>query len=478
MTLHPDGIARADIRDDASGDRLVDWLRHDPQLAEACSTAVDPLEIAARLETHGVGNKMAVERFGYTDLFALADEIYASVAYEEVGPQARDALSMGGPLDLLRGGIFALPALFLPIAISGFAVHPRWWALPVGLTVAWALGQAFAVLVGALRGQDDMRSDSIMSIGSTLITSTACLGCAVLACWSLGGNEASVIEAVAVGVYLAAGGLLLSYRSEWLLAVCMVPATLGSLSAVGLLPITITHGTAAWMVIATLVLVVVAAHRQLLMHRWRWPTWNQTDRRASLKFLAFGLGCGLITSMYIGFAYEADGNRGTMAIVAFPLLLTLGVMEWQLHSFRCRAASAMSTSRNLFVFARRIRSSYLLSLGTYSAALSALSITGLVVGYIRNASMTPLLLFTLAVGTIGVTFFVMLLLTSVGHINLVLVYWVGTLVVLGATLVTIQEVAGGISATAGITALLVTTGTAATALAAQARWVLTDSMNY
>ena len=167
-----------------------------------------------------------------------------------------------------------------------------------------------------------------------------------------------------------------------------------------------------------------------------------------------------------------------MVIATLPLLLTLGVMEWQLHTFSSRASSALSNSRNISVFTRRVRSSYLRAVGTYGAALAVLSITGLVVGHIRHASMNTLLLLTLAVGTIGVTFFVTLLLSSVGHINLVLLYWAGTFAVLGATLLGLREVDGAVSAAAGITVLLAATAVAATALSIQAMRILTDSINY
>ncbi|EFH31053.1 LOW QUALITY PROTEIN: integral membrane protein, partial [Streptomyces pristinaespiralis ATCC 25486] len=45
---------------------------------ELCEQAVDPLEIAAGLEAHGVTNRTAA-RFRHRDVFALAEEMYARV---------------------------------------------------------------------------------------------------------------------------------------------------------------------------------------------------------------------------------------------------------------------------------------------------------------------------------------------------------------------------------------------------------------
>ena len=47
-------------------------------------------------------------------------------------------------MDLLRGALYALPALFLPIVVAGFGLRLSWWVLPIGLTVAWGTSQAVA----------------------------------------------------------------------------------------------------------------------------------------------------------------------------------------------------------------------------------------------------------------------------------------------------------------------------------------------
>ncbi|THA77282.1 hypothetical protein E6R61_38460, partial [Streptomyces sp. LRa12] len=66
---------------------------------ELCERAVDPLEIAAGLEAHGVTDRTAA-RFRHRDVFSLAEEMYARVprdgdapAPPEDGPTPRP----GGP---------------------------------------------------------------------------------------------------------------------------------------------------------------------------------------------------------------------------------------------------------------------------------------------------------------------------------------------------------------------------------------------
>lgn len=52
---------------------------------ELCERAVDPLEIAAGLEAHGVTDRTAA-RFRHRDVFALAEEMYARVPRDEDSP--------------------------------------------------------------------------------------------------------------------------------------------------------------------------------------------------------------------------------------------------------------------------------------------------------------------------------------------------------------------------------------------------------
>ncbi|HEY4946850.1 MAG TPA: hypothetical protein VII19_03055 [Acidimicrobiales bacterium] len=475
-TLSASERTEPDTDVDRSDVGLIDWVLGDPQLAVTCSAAVDPLEIAARLETHGLSSRVAVDSFGYPDVFTAANVVYAYLPFEDVEAPARSAEPMGGPLDLLRGALYALPALFFPVVVNGFSVHPQWWVLPVGLTVAWAISQAVAAIAWALRGRGDERSDSLLALGSVLVNAAVCLGCAVLAWRELGGNEASVVVAVGVAVYIGAAGMLLFQRAEWMLAICMLPAAVGSLSAVGLLPITISHRAAAWTVVATTALVVAIANRHLLSRHWRRPALHRADRERAAQYFLYGLGCGLLTSVFIGFADEINGSGGALVIAVWPLLLTLGLMEWQLRSFRSRATAAMATSPDLTCFGHRIRAAFRRSMGTYVAALAGLSVVGVVIGSARHASMVPLLL--AAVGALGVSFFLALLLGTTGRISLVLACWGATFAILGATLAATEVVRGHITPSAGFTALLVSTGASIVIMAALSRRVLMSPLSY
>ncbi len=460
---------------DGTRDLLI-WVNADPELAANCSAAVDPLEIAARLETYGMSSRVAVDVFGFPDVFTAAQAVYDSLPFQNSGAHPAPSAPMGGPTDLLRGALYAIPALLFTVAVTGFTIRPAWWALPVGLTVAWGVSQGAAVIAWALRGREDDRSNAIVPIVSMLCTLLLCLAVAVVARRYLGGGESNVVVAVCLGVYIAASGMLLFRQKEWLLAACLLPAAIGSVLALGAGRLTISHRAASWAVVASACLVVVAANRHLFTRGWHRPALLSIDRQRTVKYVFYGLGCGLLTSVFIGFSAASGGAHGSLVIAVLPLLLTLGLMEWQLRSFRSRATGALGSSSDLGRFARRVWAALLRSVGSYVAALAVLSAVGIIVARAVHAEMVPLLLLT--VGCIGVTFFLALLFETAGRINLVLVCWAATFTVLGVILAIDRAVDGHITPTAGIVALLVSSWVAIVCLLALAHRVLTSPFAY
>ncbi len=456
--------------------RITSWVSDDPQLSEACGAAVDPVEIAARLESHGVSSQVAVDTFGYSDVFTTAAAIYQVLPFHEVVPSVPSVPPRGGPVDLLRGALYALPALFLPVVVSGYNLRLSWWVLPLGLTVAWGTSQAAATCAWTLLGRKDGRSDALVALGSLVVTVLACLAAAVVACWTLGGNEWSAVTVVGIGAYVAASGIMVFQRSELLLALCMVPAAIGSLLSLGHLPMASARPAAAWCVVATVVLAAVVANRFVLTDRWRRPGLTRADWMQATKFLVYGTSCGLLLAALIGFASGVNGSARALSIAVWPLLLTLGLMEWQLRTFRSRATAALSTSFDLDDFGRRVGRAFRRSIGLYVSALALLSVGCLIVGHRHHLPEVPLLL--ASVGTMGVAFFMALLLACAGRINLVLGCWAATFSVLAATLIAEQQLRGHIAPMDGLLSLLVATGTAIVLFLVLARSVLASPLSY
>ncbi|WP_433545808.1 hypothetical protein ACQPZG_12080 [Streptomyces sp. CA-294286] len=114
---------------------------------ELCERAVDPLEIAAGLEAHGVTDRTAA-RFRHRDVFSLAEELYARVPRtdeEDATANAPELPARDGSLPtgwaayaLLPGALCALTLLGADRAAGG---------LRVALLVTGALATALALLL-------------------------------------------------------------------------------------------------------------------------------------------------------------------------------------------------------------------------------------------------------------------------------------------------------------------------------------------
>ncbi|MDI9883532.1 hypothetical protein QMZ92_03725 [Streptomyces sp. HNM0645] len=114
---------------------------------ELCERAVDPLEIAAGLEAHGVTDRTAA-RFRHRDVFSLAEELYARVPRgEESGPPAGDEDAVARPAHLLSamapGAVAVLTAAGLRLTEDGARL---------GVGAAGAAGLAVALAWSLRRG--------------------------------------------------------------------------------------------------------------------------------------------------------------------------------------------------------------------------------------------------------------------------------------------------------------------------------------
>ncbi|MGW2820489.1 hypothetical protein ACWC24_05725 [Streptomyces sp. NPDC001443] len=117
---------------------------------DLCERAVDPLEIAAGLEAHGVTDRTAT-RFRHRDVFSLAEEMYARVPRADEEPPRPYTAATGRPrADWI---LFALlPGALCAATVAGLRLttgQPRLVTAAVGI-LALALGLRAALSRGPL----------------------------------------------------------------------------------------------------------------------------------------------------------------------------------------------------------------------------------------------------------------------------------------------------------------------------------------
>ncbi|SDK92337.1 hypothetical protein [Streptomyces indicus] len=121
---------------------------------ELCEEAVDPLEIAAGLEAHGVTDRTAA-RFRHRDVFSLAEEMYARASRdEETAPVLAPPAPVAGPQVPVGWAAFAmLPGAVCAMAVAGLDLTSGTAKLVAGLLGALAVGIALKVALrqGPLR---------------------------------------------------------------------------------------------------------------------------------------------------------------------------------------------------------------------------------------------------------------------------------------------------------------------------------------
>ncbi|MFI9205163.1 hypothetical protein [Streptomyces sp. NPDC053048] len=170
-TARPVGIAEDTTGDTPATDQPPAGAPADPVKAllhrhhALCAGAVDPLEIAAGLEAHGICDRTAAE-YRHRDVFTLAEELHARVErgeqpHEAAGEQPRTAPAGDGPCAVLRDGWGTTGSL-------------AWlWLLAYGL-----VGDCLLVLL--LHGRRGLAARALVSAAVAVAAPTAlALACAV-----------------------------------------------------------------------------------------------------------------------------------------------------------------------------------------------------------------------------------------------------------------------------------------------------------
>ncbi|AXG80127.1 hypothetical protein [Streptomyces paludis] len=283
---------------------------------DLCERAVDPLEIAAGLEAHGITDRTAA-RFRHRDVFSLAEELYARV------PRATDTEAATAPAPAA-----ADPA---PEATGGPAVSPARWT-------AYALLPG-AVCAATLVGLDHSTGQGRLAIG---LAGALALSGALSACLRRGPlrteGRGRTVPAAGLWTYWLLGYLLCG---DGLLAALVAGGPdgpwPGSLTPLAVLAVAVVP--AAWCAH----LFAVHARRRLNGSRgladFTAGTWP-------LLLTLVGLYALAVTGLSLLAAYTPGGVNGTETLAPTVALGTLFLLARLLtvHGFPESAATGLATA--------------------------------------------------------------------------------------------------------------------------------------
>jgi hypothetical protein len=326
-------------------DELVERVR--PVVAHA----VDALQVAASLEADGITDSMARARYGYADVFVLADEVC-----RRVGPTGSTAVSAPGMArrlspdwrDITHGLLYLLPAA---LAVLGRRSLVLGLVLAGGVGWVWAGGATWLGYCLLGRGYPGSTARVLRWSAVAGLPVAAAASVAVVATTDAGYDLTAL--AVTQMAYQMASTLLVFYRCEIWLFAAMAPAVA---AGVGYLA-----GGAPFLSLAVGVgLGSVALSYGIALAKTRGRHQRPEPRlrdglRGELGKLPLVVAYAALSAAYLLHAqgrHMLDGFDVPMAGV--PLIMGMGVVEWRAKRFVEQARALLARVRYPRQFVTRI----------------------------------------------------------------------------------------------------------------------------
>ncbi len=379
-------LAVADVAEDSKPRSLEELCE---QFVVVCESAVDPLEISSALEFAGLSDQTARKRYGASDVFALAEEMFRRVPRRPAEPEALpDPWRSSKVRPALHGLLYGLPTICFLAATGLLAGSHVLIVLIVALLTSWALSQGLAYL-GYLRlgRAEPAQAARLLLAGEAAGIAGVALALAVTSL-AVHAHITALIFGLGLGAYMIGATVLMVLGAERLLLAAIAPGVLGSVTFLILgqppqLEYAAWGALAATPLLALALAAVRASHVAGLFGKARQaPPAGKLVAAAELRDALPSAGFGLVAAALLIFPIAAAllGHRGpdTGAMLAsLPLALSMGAAEWMLIWFRRRTQRLLRSTREPRVFAVRARLVLLGALLQY--LIAAILLTAVVV---------------------------------------------------------------------------------------------------
>lgn len=401
------------------------------RISTVCSEAVDPLEVAAALEVAGLSHAVVTERYERADVFSLARALWSAVPFRVRSETTAPVAASGGIVDLARGLLYIAPAVML-LAFTSTADRPlESWVLPFAISWGWGLGQLAAFLGYRVQGRVDPRRLAVVN-GRCLIAAVVSTGAlATVAADLFGGEGSSVVAATALVTFMVASAVLLVKGEELWSAVLLAPGVVIAVVVLVGGDEVITGSTARVVIAASAAAVAVRALRHVRIRRLRSRSLQRLDLLHAAGHLVRGCLCGIAASVVIiGIDPLSSDDTVSRALLSSPLLVTLGVMEWQLRTFRAGALRLLQSDRSTDEFAGLVSKTSSRSIGLYVTSISIAALGVAAVIHARTGEWVLGALFAQVL--LGTVFFLELILLALNQLRVVLRGWLVAVLVAAA----------------------------------------------
>ncbi|HEX4224058.1 MAG TPA: hypothetical protein VHZ97_16940, partial [Pseudonocardiaceae bacterium] len=205
------------------------WPELTRRFEALCANAVDPFEIAAGLEMDGLSDQATRVRYGFPDVFALAEELFGRTKRSPAQPAPTPnpwRTTVGK--HVLHGLLFAMPALCYPVAAGLLTTRSALLLLVTSMLVSWPASQGLSYLGHARRSRRDLDGSRWLLRAGLGTFGLVLVGAVALVATILGEPPAVRLFAAGQGVYLLAATVLLVAGGELWLCLSLAPGVLVS----------------------------------------------------------------------------------------------------------------------------------------------------------------------------------------------------------------------------------------------------------
>ncbi|MFN8464944.1 MAG: GT4 family glycosyltransferase PelF [Caldilineaceae bacterium] len=398
---------------------------------------IDSLEVAAILESIGITDDVAMNRYGAPDVFELAEAVRATMADEGViQPIADQATAARASkkemlVDFLKGPLGLLPPVLLLLAIAAVGLWSGWppqrvLFLSAGVTASLMLTNGLiqgisrraSIYIGTARPRMAAHYLLVSTTTVTAVTSGfILLGTMVLAQFGLFASGDLAIFLLAFGgltvVWMASSGLMLMQKQIWLSIALAAGMLCAAAVSMALAPYTSLHLAAgvALGFTATLGIILYALNRGFARLSALATSSNARTKLPALVYMLdeaapyFAYGFAYMVLIFLPHIYGWFGalppgqtRAGAVSNIEVgltlslpPLILAYGMSENALRRFWRRAAATQartaatnvpSFGSDLVTFVARQRWGYVIVLTVFTIAAYGIMATALANGWV------------------------------------------------------------------------------------------------
>lgn len=343
---------------------------------EQVSDAVDADEIAAVLESRGITDRVARQRYGHDDVFDLAEWLYCQPRRTSRRfPTRRDRL---GVPNLLQGVCLAVPGMVVYTFAAGAPIPEAGPAesasLVLAVVVGWAVAQAISS-AGYLRLYSDPAGAALAMAGGSATVTVLAVGGAVLAHTVAGIGGWALLFAIGQVGYCVAAATALVLGRAGLVLTAQLPAAAGAvisltdvlpdwtgLFGLALSPVAVA-GVAAVRVHSTVRRAGPARAGAVLSHR---------ELAACAPYFLQGACLAILLLTGLADWAAIPGPATPIDHAAVALIVGVIAVEVELVGFGLRMASALRSVRSAAGLRRAAAIALLTTVGRYLLVSDAL----------------------------------------------------------------------------------------------------------